>query len=109
LGYGWFEWRDHKLSDWLKMPASEWLFGVNSLLWEINLGMSMWLAAFLGAPLEEVVDWHKDFLTRAKDEQLNGDFYDMTNNATQHNIPSFDSVVAFFRDILFNRLLEMVP
>lgn len=41
----------------------------------------MWIAAFVGAPLDSVVEWHKDFLQRARDEQVQGDFSRMSNNA----------------------------
>jgi hypothetical protein len=107
-GFGWRDWKDHTLEEWLARSPSEWAFG-HSLSWEVTIGLSMWVAAYAGAGKEHAIQWSKSFSRRATDEQCAGDFFDMTNDGKDGNVPSLDALVCFFRDTLLNRLLETIP
>ena len=105
VGYGFLDWRDKSLEEWLSQPNRAWAFD-HGLAWEVTVGLALWLACFAGAP-DEVRARQLDFLKSASDEAMRGDFSRLANDGRV--VPTLDALVGFFRDSLLNRLLENVP
>lgn len=109
VGFGWPEWKRANLSKTLKEPLSEWLVHPGLLGWEVSTGLALWLAAFAGSDKNKVVEWHNAFERSATPEQTRGDFMNLSNNGRAGQVPSIDALLYFFRDLLLNRIIELVP
>jgi hypothetical protein len=109
VGYGWPEWKRVNLAKILREPVGAWLVQPGLLGWEVSTGLALWLAAFAGSDKEKVIEWHAAFARSATPNQQRGDFFKLSNTGRPGSIPSIDSLLYFFRDLLLNRIIELVP
>jgi len=66
-GFGWRDWKDHTLEEWLSRRPAEWAF-TGSLSWEVSIGLSCWLAVMSGAGATKAARWTRAFESSATED-----------------------------------------